>query len=146
MRRIEFIILRHDGDETVLDMAAAKSLGITDAESLVAAFGSEAELRAISLRPATKRLEQEIERGTYIYDAVTGAAQHDPSLLPQKRALALIDSWSGFSRAFSEDAYLDLPPSVANFIGKVLLKHMYPSAMENPAFFAKLKKLQEGSA
>jgi hypothetical protein len=141
MRTVQFVVLEDSEDRSVMDAPTAQKLGITDADSLKALFGERAQWCSVALRPATKRIETTIDRETYVFDPVSGGRK-DETLLPQKRAANLIESWSGFDAKFSEEAYLDLAPNIAGYLDSIVLETMYPSAFKNPDFFAILRKLQ----
>jgi hypothetical protein len=144
-RKVRFVLMSHEGDQSVLPEETARTLGIVDDASLLAAFPENAEWCSVSLLPATKRIEAKIERETYVRDEVLGVRKDD-TLLGQKRAANLVEGWTGFPVPFSEEAYLDLSPNVGAFLDQVLLGHMYPSALANPDFFQTWRKSQPGSA
>lgn len=143
-RTIKFIRMLHDDDETVMDEKTARTLGIVDNESLQAHFGDRARWCSIVLLPSSKRLTTQIDRETYVLDPVVGPRK-DAALLPQKRAVNVIESWSGFSEKLSEEAYLDLPANVADYIDAQVLARLYPSAEQNPDFFGMWSRLLAAS-
>jgi len=143
-RTVKFVVMTNEDDETAMDEATARKLGIVDDTTLQAVFEDRAAWHSVELLPATARIEGQINRETYVLDPVLGARK-DETLLPQKRAANVIQSWTGFPKNFSEEAYLDLSPNVAKFLDEVVLQRLYPSAFQNPDFFGTWSRLQAGS-
>lgn len=106
-------------------------------ESLVpeafALLETSGEWKEIWLHEALARHEQDIQSRCIVRNELAGF-RYDSSKEPGVRCAVMVEKWNGFPKAPSEEAYNDLPLSLAKAVDAAILEHMYPSGLDADFF------------
>jgi len=143
MSLIRFLVTTVEGETSVFAEENLPLLDMTE-EDVKQIFGENAYWLALQLRDATFRDQQKVLR----------ESAGDDSLLPQKRFLAAVASWTKQvvtqdakqDMPVTEEAFLNLPPSIGNAVHNAILASWYPNSARTLDFFTKSRQSPNASA
>lgn len=138
IKRVGYWVLE---DDSVVPETTLVEMGLDTREKQGAALGEGAEFHEVRFKRALGQHRMEIQQRCLSAEMMV----YEPAKEPGVRFAVLVEGWDYPTRP-TEEAYLNLPASVAVFLDNTLLSHMMPSAFGNKDFSQALKSWQETSA
>ncbi len=127
-RPIRLLVYAEAGEVAVAAESLLSALGLDTEAKQHAVFGDGCRLEEIAIRPPLRAYVREVERQCLVPDAALGF-RYEAHLEPQKRAAVFLQAWTleAFGSPY-EEAFLRLPPALAEAIDAEIRARLRPSA------------------